>query len=97
MTQTKYNLSSSEKSMFNEIAVILNNYKGSTRNFGLSLIHSHFLLKKDEALHETNNKKTRTLTVRTIKKNMLPKNAHPTMWTLTKSGKAKVAQFCCDD
>ncbi len=97
MTKDSTGLTDSEQQMFHEVSEILNKYKGTTRNFGFSLIHSHFHLKKDEMLHETNNKIERYMLIRPLKKKEIPPKAHPTLWKISPKGKIEIAQFCCDD
>lgn len=57
-------ITETEAKMFNEISAIMDKYSETTRPFGMSLIHSHFELSKNEVLHETNDKNKRVLIVK---------------------------------
>lgn len=90
-------LSASEQKMFAEISRIFYKYKNETREFGLSLLHSHFNVKRNEILHETNDKSNRTMQIRPIAHTNIPAQAHATLWSVsTITGKPKVLQLCCD-
>jgi hypothetical protein len=89
-------LSKSEKAMFGEIFSILKKYNGSTRAFGMQLIHTHFDVGYNEILHETHDEEKRILKIKPVFLSDVPQTAKPTAWGFSEMGKPKVIQMCCD-
>ncbi len=91
----KNDLSSIECKMFAEIEKILNEYKGTTREFGMCLIHEHFELKSSEVLYETNDKIGRSLRTIPIETSGLPKSSFVSAWNFINHIPSPFL-YCCD-
>jgi hypothetical protein len=78
------------------VKFIFEKYKWQTRDFAIQLLHQHFLLSKDEILHETNDKASRILLIKPIWKSELPIGPYPTAWSLNQNGKFDPVVCCCE-
>ena len=86
-------LTSNEKDCLREVRDVLSRF-GCLDTFGVSLIHKHFEIGDDEALLETIDVDSRTLTIRPVKKDDLGPSVE-TQWHL-RDGEAFVVcpVFC---
>lgn len=86
-------LTTDEEKMFSEIFQIFEKYN-LKRTFGLFEIHSHFPIKEDQVLYETNNPIEKTYKTVLKNRNNIG-NARPTQW-VAKDGNVLTFQYCCD-
>lgn len=78
--------SEEDRPLFDELYNVLEKY-GATQRFGVTLLHTHFDLKKDEVLMESTNKVTRQQFIEPISKLLLDQiDSIETSWQLTSTG-----------
>lgn len=75
-------ISDEDRKCFEEVRQVLTKH-GRQRRFGLTLLHQHFPVAKNEVMLETNDPKKRTLVMRPIKASKLTEiNFRETQWRL---------------